>query len=438
MKILMIVFQFPPLGGMAVSRIYSFAKYWSEVGHDVTVLTPKKYPFFGSLNYIPPEKNLENLKVIEMDFAPWLTRRYRTKGTDEVLGPKSKKGGFWDNVRKSVRKLRRNLIGNSIDVHILWRKALYRKAEEIMEKERYDIVFSSFSPQATHQIASRLKRKFPHLLWVADYRDLWSGNHLLRAHPMIAYFQKRGERKTLKRADMLSTVSEGFAHYLSKLHTKEIRIVYNGYDHEEIEAIDSVPFFSPDRKIRIVHTGTIYRRTRNPAPLFKALKRVERQKRLQPGMLEVHFFGESADVKEIAQTYGVFEYVRIGGTITKEEAYRAQRDADLLLLLEHEPQNRNPSSEGTIPAKVYEYLASGTEIMAIGIGPDHFAGDLIERAGAGFAYGNDVEAIYRRIDRLISKKTLSLKRNTELIERFARKRQAKRLLKMMERMLDGN
>jgi len=39
----MVVSQFPPMGGVAVSRTYTFARYWQKAGAEVTVITPKKY-----------------------------------------------------------------------------------------------------------------------------------------------------------------------------------------------------------------------------------------------------------------------------------------------------------------------------------------------------------------------------------------------------------
>ena len=44
MKILIITHYFPPLNSIASLRPYSWAKYWTKVGHDVTVLTTKKFP----------------------------------------------------------------------------------------------------------------------------------------------------------------------------------------------------------------------------------------------------------------------------------------------------------------------------------------------------------------------------------------------------------
>jgi hypothetical protein len=50
MKILIISTFFPPQNSVASLRGYSFAKYWTELGHKVTVLTTSKATYSHDLN----------------------------------------------------------------------------------------------------------------------------------------------------------------------------------------------------------------------------------------------------------------------------------------------------------------------------------------------------------------------------------------------------
>ena len=426
MNILMVVFHFPPLNAMASSRHYAFAKYWAKAGHHVTVVTPKKYRYHGTLNYEP--KDLDLIELIEVDFGGGVMKRFVSPRSSTGQGP------ALNGLRKAVRYLRKHLIGNAFDVQKVWEDAVYKQAEMLLQERAFDFLYSAFSPPVPFRIASRLKATFPQLFWVADYRDLWSGNHLLKTHPLLAKFQQKKEKQLLQKADLIITVSHGFKNYLERFHDREVHVVYNGYDHEEIAHISSERFFPEDATYRFVYTGTIYIGTRDPAPFFEAVRRVVREKQISSQSLQIWFFGDSGDVLEIAERTGVGEYVHTGGWITKEEAYRAQRDADGILFLEMEYERGNLSAEGTIPAKLFENMRAGTEIFAVGITSASFVGKLIERSKTGKAYGTDTDAIYRRLKVLLqSQKKEAVQPNRRLIERFERSRCARRVLELVEK-----
>ncbi len=422
MKILMIVFHFPPLNQMASSRSYAFAKYWSKMGYEVTVITPKKYIYHGKLNYKPNEKI--DINLIEVSYAKWLTRRFEKD--------KLSKEESINILRKVIRYLRKHLIGNAFDTQKLWEKAVYQEADRLMRDEAFDVVFSSFSPPTPHLIASKLKAKYPNIFWVADYRDLWNGNHLLKINRFLSFFEKKREKKVLKNADLIVTVSEGFKTYLENFHRKKVFTIFNGYDKEEIDTISQDAFFPPDDKIRFVYTGTIYVGTRDPAPFFKAVKRLEKEALISPKKFEIWFFGDSANVMEIAAKESVKSYVKIGDYLTKEDAYRAQRDADGLLFLEEQSKESDLSFIGTIPAKLYESLLAKTEIFAIGVHGQSFAGDLIKRSLTGDFYEHNVDKIYNRLKEFINEKNRTVEPDLTVIERFSREKIASDLLALIK------
>ena len=49
MKILIIAKYFPPQNSIASLRPYSWAKWWSNLGHEVTVVSTKKIPWENDL-----------------------------------------------------------------------------------------------------------------------------------------------------------------------------------------------------------------------------------------------------------------------------------------------------------------------------------------------------------------------------------------------------
>ena len=65
MNILIIAYDWIPRNVISTHRIYSFAKYWSKMGHKITVLTSKKKVFDKPLDLFLPR--LKKVKVISID-----------------------------------------------------------------------------------------------------------------------------------------------------------------------------------------------------------------------------------------------------------------------------------------------------------------------------------------------------------------------------------
>jgi len=426
MKILMTVLQFPPFGGAAVSRIYSFAKYWSRAGHDVTVVTPEKYPFMGQRDYWPEGYEDESFKVVEVAFSPlFFSKQEQERNKHRVS--RADASGIGKKVRTLLRKLRKNVIGNSVDMHRLWKSAVEKEALALLEKESFDVLFSSFSPQTSHLIASKIKQRYPELVWVADYRDLWTGNHLLKMHPVVQFYQTYKEKKVLSGADLITTVSSPLAAYLRTLHHKKVEVIFNGYDHEEWGALPQEPFFPDDGIFRIVYTGTIYEGTRDPSPLFEAIAALERSAEVSAEKLQIYFYGDSGNVMEIAQRYQVLDYVQEGGMLNKQDALRAQRDASLLLFLEGAPQDGTLSAQGVLTSKIFEYLASATPVLAIGIDRTSPIGELLESTGLGEAVGTDVDKTEALLLQYMGNRVRTRPEENDLIRQYRRVDQAYQL-----------
>ena len=70
-NILIIAYDWPPRNVISTHRVYSFAKYWSKIGHTITVLTAKKKFFDRPLDLFLPR--LPNVKVINLDYKSYVS-----------------------------------------------------------------------------------------------------------------------------------------------------------------------------------------------------------------------------------------------------------------------------------------------------------------------------------------------------------------------------
>jgi len=430
----MVVSQFPPMGGVAVSRTYTFARYWQKAGAEVTVITPKKYRWLhGSLDYYPNDVELGKMRIIEVDYMAYLNALIDQKRGDG--DKKSKTIAKGSKLKGWFRKLRYSFLGNSFDLNFLWQKVAIKEANSILKDEKFDIMFSSFTPQASFVVASALKRLYPDLFWVTDYRDLWTQNHILKMHPVVKFFQERKEKKLLKCADMITTTSPSFAESLENLHQRKVEIFTNGFDKELFSSISSHSFFKNEQKIRIVHVGTIYKGNRDPSPLFGAIQKIFEEDKRYQDIVEIYFYGDNGNLSSIVDAYGLSDTVIDGGMLSKEDALRAIRDADILLLLDN-VQEESLSAKGMIPAKLYEYIYLKKPIVSIGVTKECFSGEILLRSGLGSINGWSEQKIYNQLKEVFGNKALHNIDNN-FIEQFDREKIADRFYYAIKERLNG-
>ena len=62
----------------------------------------------------------------------------------------------------------------AFEFYDFWVAKAARVGAQIIASDPVEVIVSSFGPPAAHKIGARLKRRFPEVVWVADYRDPWT------------------------------------------------------------------------------------------------------------------------------------------------------------------------------------------------------------------------------------------------------------------------
>jgi glycosyltransferase involved in cell wall biosynthesis len=361
MRILIITTFFPPLNSIASLRPYSWAKYWSQEGHEVVVLTtPKNLENPANLTY-----PLHGFAIIEAPLPKWVNslKQDYQQTTEGKLPSKSFR---W--VKKIFRYLRyRKGIFNACrmpDFSDFWINSALR---EVVSKGSWDLVVSTSGPYAVHCIAEKLKRKGLAKNWIADFRDLWSSNHIYPGLFPFNIVERWLEKKILKKADYLTTVSEPLAKQLKIQHPhQKVFVIENGFDPVDVSS-SSPSIFPQDDRFRLVHTGSVYNQKQDPEPLFHSLSllKANADTRHLLDRLEVIFVGPNLEhVSLLAEKYQVSDRVKFHGLVKRDDALQMQREAHLLLFL---PWNDPVGvGAGVMSGKLFEYLYSGTPILAVG------------------------------------------------------------------------
>lgn len=377
-RILIVSTFFPPLNSVASLRPYSWAKYWTEAGHAVDVLTTEKPDNLPA----PLPYSTQGFNVIAAPMPRLLNLLKAGYQTNQPGHEKSKSFSFKTPLVRAFNYLRfKKGIFNSCrmpDFSDFW----ILPALKALKKQEWDVVVSTAGPYSVHLIAECLKRRGQTSRWIADYRDTWSDSCVYPGLFPFNWVEKKLEKKLLQQADAITTVSDFFTHSLGCKHgSYKVHTIENGFDLEDLKKLDPAPFFPLDGMFRIVHTGSLYLGKRDPSPLFQAISELREEPALNK--LEVLFVGANqANLQELIDRYQVGKWVKVRGLVSREDALRMQRDARALLFL---PWN-DLTVDGVMTGKLFEYLCSGTPILAVGASEREASQQLILDAKCGEAF----------------------------------------------------
>lgn len=420
-KILIITYNWPPRNAIGSHRPYSWAKYWSLFGAKVTVLTAKKTPFDAPLDLSLPK--LEGVEVIEVPY--------------QNLFPKSKLIGSPTIKRwlKRIKLIVNKSTSTPIDVRKSWEKQVKKRIDQGVFAG-YDVLVSTYGPASTHLIACYLKSKHPEVKWVADYRDLWSNNHVTSlTKTQRALYQKMETESVGAFSDVITTVSKDLSLSLHSLHKIKCHVITNGFDISKAQLEENLNISRPRKlAVRVVHTGTVYEGHRDPTPILEVLKEMYENNEIHEGDVTLDFYGMNIEpVRRLARNLKYSRFIRIFGHVSRDLALEAQKDASLLLLLE----SKNSNAKGVLTGKIFEYISSGVPVLSVGSHGTSEISELLDRTGTGLAVTEDKYLIKKAINAIMNGESLSwyLPKIDEIMM-YSREFQAKKMF--YDVLVDGS
>src|SRR5690606_19124029 len=263
------------------------------------------------------------------------------------------------------------------DARKFWIKPSVRFLEEVMEKEGIKTIITTGPPHSLHLIGLELKKRTK-IRWITDFRDPWTsiGYHKkLKLTNASQTRHKQLEYMVLNEADKIIVTSNTTRREFSKITQKPITIITNGYDSNEDDPVVL------DVDFTISHIGSLLT-GRNPSNLWKAISELIYEYPDFKKCFKLQLAGViSSDVLESIYFYGLQPYTHLLGYLSHDEALQYQRKSQVLLLIEIDAEE----TQGIIPGKVFEYMASKRPIL--GVGPAHWeVADLIAKSNTGKAY----------------------------------------------------
>lgn len=356
-KVLIITYYWPPAGGPGVQRWLKFVKYLPEYNIEPIVFVPEdaKYPIIDeSLQ----KDVLPNLHLVKFPISePYKLARVISQRKTKTIS----KGIISDGKNQSlIEKLLLFIRGNFFipDARVGWVKPASKFLNTFILEHNIKTVITSGPPHSLHLIGLKLKQQLD-IKWLADFRDPWTtiGYH---KHLKLTHFAKQKhkhlEKKALNMADHIIVTSPSTKLEFSRISTKPITVITNGYDDEQTDNI------ALDSGFTISHIGSFLSK-RNPENLWKALSELILEHEDFAKDFQLNLVGyTSKNVLENIKKYGLSNYVNNIGYINHNESVRIQKKSQILLLVEI----NSVETVSIIPGKLFEYIVANRPILAIG------------------------------------------------------------------------
>jgi glycosyltransferase involved in cell wall biosynthesis len=329
------------------------AKYLPKFGWEAIVLTAKH-----------PEKPAPQFQVIETEYRDALGLWKRLIGAESgqlsLLAARARNLFGIKSEKSPLEYLLRTFasIVTYPDQYRGWHPYATKAGDEIIKQEKINALISITSG-TNCLVAKDLKARY-HVPWLANLQDLWSQNAYYIYGPIRRWLDRKLELKTLSQADALVTISEPLAKRLAMLHKgKPIYSIPNSFDPDEV----NTPAAELTPKFTITYTGNIYLDKRNPSYLFAALRDLLSDGTIYPPDIEVRFYGPKLDIlQKHIEDYQLDGMVKQYGMVPRDAALQAQRESQLLLLLDWDDLREL----GISTSKIFEYLAARRPILATG------------------------------------------------------------------------
>lgn len=374
-KVLIVTYYWPPGSNPGVLRMLKFCKYLPEFGWQPLILTVKdgSYP---SIDHSLEAKIPEGVKVFKTSsLEPFrlynlLSGKRGNKGTVGMANIKDSKG----MIQKFSLFVRANFF--IPDARVGWVKYAKKKAEKIIESENIDVVLTTGPPQSTHLTGLHVKRKLG-TPWVMDLRDPWTNIYYNEFLPRTALAEKKDrqlEAETSRQADYITTVSKGLEQEFEK-YNKNIKLIYNGFDTDDFDFTPSVKFGD---KFRVCFFGNLLPNQDIPG-LWRGMRKALDENNELAKTFELVFIGNvHEDI--LTKLRGVLPQERVVKQpfMAHSEAVKEMSAASVLLFII--PDSKD--NELILTGKLFEYLASGSDILAVG--PAHGnAAEVLDKTGRG-------------------------------------------------------
>ena len=363
MRILYMVFHFPPISGGGVIVVAKIANALAELGHEITVITPDVE--WNGEKYNP--KLHHNIEVI----------RAETPSRN--------------NIKIAARRCYKNLRDKGI---------------ELGGRKSYDFVFSifhpfHFAPKAAVSCAKKLK--IPSIIKIDD--AIYAKSTGLKS--IQRKIEKRYNSKTLQNSSKVLVMNEHTKELVEKYYNikkEKISIVPNGVELKQFES-------KLKRKRQIIFSGVMYEH-RGLDILMKAVPIIIKK----ISDIQIVLVGngpELENIKKIVKDTNIESNITFLGWVEHEKIPKILKES----IIGIGPLRSSDVTKNALPIKILEYMAASLPIVAKN---GTIPSDILIDGENGFSIQNSTDLAEKIIKLLENKKMLEKfgENSKKMVEKF--------------------
>lgn len=403
-KVLMIALEFAPCRSAGVQRSLRFSEYLKAFAWQPYVVTATENIY---------ERRDETLEVL-----PDVSKHLVQAKCDDAAKKYAVKGRYFQWMTLPDR-------------YWPWYFDAVKQASNIIEKEKPDVIWSTYPVLTAHLIAKKLSIKY-NIPWVADFRDPLQCRYDSTAQ-QYSWIKKWLEKRVIRNASKVVFTSERAASLYQKLYpdqpSDKFVTIENGFYSQDnslnFKEQSEEPSDTNSKKFQMLYSGSLYANGRDPTPIFSALSSLKKQKIINSDNFILTFRpGKSNAFANILSQFDIKELVEFLPSTSFKLAVEEMKNASATMLIQDEVFHRQ------IPGKIYDYISVKKPILAI-TPPNSATNDLV--SGVGFAYsawGED--DIVAKIKQMINNEIDC----SEDISTYSRKAKTQQLAKLFQQLIE--
>ena len=366
MKILFIACYSPLINNSAAIETLQYLNKLSEINNNEVHLLTVNFPK-NSIYYDEALRSMmdDKIKIHAVD-GGIVFKKLMPKNIDNSnekssnLSLKNKSG----NGKKVLRRIKNAVV--IPDMYYGWARKAGKYGIDLMEKEKFDVIFSMHEPPSSHLCAYYIKKQYRNIPWITYWSDPWLKDSTREKSFIIKkILEKNMEKDIVSLADKFIFVTDANKNEYLKDYkelsdgSKKTFILNRGFDAKLYDRLfhEEIPKLIKKDKINMIYTGEIFSKLRDIKPFIKAIEEIKEENKEAYSLLNVLFFGNIDDIEGKKKLQNL-EVAKVSPRIPFDEALKYMLNGDVLLLF----GNKNSKQ---IPAKIYDYFGAKGRIFVI-------------------------------------------------------------------------
>jgi hypothetical protein len=349
-KVLIISYFYPPANFVGAQRTAAWAKYLHEYGYYPIIITRQWNE--GQTDLV--DKVINNKFEIEKNNTHEVHRLpYKYSLRDRLANYPAVK------VFQKALTLKELVLSN-YSIKQLPFSNFYAYSKNLIQKDsEINIVIASGRPFQAFFIGHQLKKDFPRIHWIPDYRDEWTSHQtpqsLSYTHRLMSKTEQKKEKEWTSNISFFISVSKNWTVNIARTIEQKGVTVLNGFSNDVPKYISKIS----DKKIlNIGYLGSAYA-TQNFKVLLSAVKELVNTTNYN---ISLNFYGSKPkDILIFESNLDSENRERIKINFfertDRNNLIQKVKSIDLLYLTELE------NNKGWLPVKLFDYFNSNKPIL---------------------------------------------------------------------------